>query len=202
MWCAAGRLLMPALAAVAVSAAVAACDENAGPPRAADSRPSGAATPLRAETVRSCRTAVYGELAAGVREHAATVGPLTLLAIEGGRRSAVEPSGVVKVMALVRTGETVTVVVPEGERRRLSLLYDFGRGPKRDFRLSDGTSSVRFEACTASQPYPGEHETQFNGGFFVRGPQCALLDVWVEGQTGPSRLGVEIGGRPCPAGSA
>jgi hypothetical protein len=105
-------------------------------------------------------------------------------------------------LTLVRTGETVTVVVPEGERQRLSLLYDFGPGPKRDLRLSDGTSSVRFEACTASEPYPGEHETQFNGGFFVRGPQCALLDVWVEGQTGPSRLGVEIGGQPCPAGSA
>jgi hypothetical protein len=111
------------------------------------------------------------------------------------------------VLALIQTGETVTVVVPEGERRRLSLLYDLGPGPKRPLRLSDGTSSARFSACTRSeewtpgQAYPDPQETQFNGGFFVRGAHCAPLEVWIDGRADPLplTLGFGTGGRPCPA---
>ena len=202
----ASRCLSVAATALAATAALSACElgsqERAEPTQApaADSRPPPA------EIVRRCRTAVYG--ARPTRKHAVGVGPISLVVGGGKRPAEVEPSGVVKVLVLLRTRETATVIVPEDERGRLSLLYDIGPGPKRELRLSDGTSSVRFEACTASQewvdgkPYPDEHETQFNGGFFVRGPQCALLDVWIEGQTGPSRFGVEIGGRPCPSGSA
>jgi len=111
------------------------------------------------------------------------------------------------VLALVQTGETVTLVVPEGERRRLSLLYDFGPGPKRPLRLSDGTSSTRFNACTRSEewaggrPYPDPKETQFNGGFFVRGAHCTTLEVWIDGRAGPLplTLGFGTGGQPCRA---
>ena len=114
-----------------------------------------------------------------------------------------------KVLALVKTGETVTLVVPEGERQRLSLLYDHGPGPKRSLRLSDGTFSVRFRACeqgeewAPGQPYPDPNETQFNGGFFVRGAHCAWLEVWVDGQESPLplALGLGTGDRPCPATS-
>jgi hypothetical protein len=171
--------------------------------QAADSRPP------RAETVRNCRTAVYGKLAQSTRKDAVAAGPISLLVLGGARPAEVEPAGEVKVLVLIQTGESATVIVPEGERERLSLLYDLGPGPNRPLRLSDGTSSARFNACTASEewaegkPYPDERETQFNGGFFVRGAHCALLDVWVDGQAGPSRvgLGVGIGDRPCPAES-
>jgi hypothetical protein len=119
-----------------------------------------------AETLRGCRTAVYGEIRPGVREDAVGAGPLALLLVDSERRAAFEPSAVVKVLALVRAGETATLVVPQAERRRLSLLYDFDSpGPRRPLRLSDGTSSVRFRACTEYEewspghPYPDPRET-------------------------------------------
>ena len=76
-------------------------------------------------------------------------------------------------------------------------------------RLSDGTSSVRFSACAQGeewapgQPYPDPNETQFNGGFFVRGAHCASLEVWADGQENPLllALGLGTGDRPCPATS-
>jgi hypothetical protein len=190
--------LFAALLAAATS--LAACDWESTQPSGGESAPPSA------ETVRGCRTAVYGKIAAGVRSDAVTAGPLALLVVDGGRRRAFKPSAVVKVLALVRAGETVTVVVPEAERDRLSFLYDFSPGPQRPLRLSDGTSSARLSACARSeqwargQPYPDPRETQFNGGFFVRGAHCALLEAWVEGETEPLGLGLPFGthDRPCP----
>jgi hypothetical protein len=194
---AAGRIALVA-APIAAAATLASCDgESTQPPG-----------PPTAETVRGCPTAVYGEIAPEVRKAAVAAGPLALLVVDGGRRAAFEPSEVVKVLALVRSGATVTVVVPDAERPRLSLLYEFSRGPQRPLRLSDGTDSVRLSACGRSEewaqrrPYPDTRETQFNGGFFVRGAHCALVEVWVEGRAEPSRLGLPFGtgDRPCPPG--
>ena len=198
-------VVVPLIAAAALSA----CDREPTQHGESAQPSTGESRPTPAETVRSCRTAVYGRLAPATRKNAVTVGPLSLLAVGGKRRSEVEPAGPVKVLVLLETGETVTVIVPEDERRRLSLLYGLGPGPKRPLRLSDGTSSVRFNACTRSEewgtgrPYPDPHETQFNGGFFVRGAHCAMLEVWVDGQAEPSRLelGFGMGGRRCPAES-
>ncbi len=192
------------VAATAASLALAACDTEPTQPAADSSRP--ALAPPRAETVRECRTAVYGDLVPATRKDALTVGPLVLLVADGERPAAVEPSGVVKVLVLLQTGEAVTVVVPEEERRRVSLLYDWRAGPRRPLRFSDGTSSAQFVACTRSeewaeeQPYPDPQETQFNGGFFVRGAHCAMLEAWIEGRTDRLRFGVGFGtgGRPCP----
>jgi hypothetical protein len=201
------RSLPAAAAALAATAALSACDTGATE-RAEPRRPPPAdARPPRAETVRNCRTAVYGKLAQSTRKDAVAAGPVSLLVLGGERPAEVEPAGEVKVLVLIRTGQSATVVVPEDERERLSLLYDLGPAPNRLLRLSDGTSSARFNACTASEewaegkPYPGERETQFNGGFFVRGAHCAMLDVWVDGQARPSRvwLGLGVGDRPCPA---
>jgi hypothetical protein len=185
---AAGALLSaPVLSLVA-------CDSGSARPTAAQTVEAP-----EAETVRGCQTAVYGEIRPGVREDAVGAGPLALLLVDSERRAAFEPSAVVKVLALVEAGKTVTLVVPQAERRRLSLLYDFGRGPRRPLRLSDGTSSVRFSACSESegwspgQPYPDPRETQFNGGFFVGGAQCASLEAWVERRAEPLRFGLPFG---------
>ena len=178
MRCAAGRPT-PVVAALFVLAALAGCDEE---PTQSSAPPSKPRLTRPAETIRDCRTAVYGRLPPTARDHLVAVGPLAVLVVGGERRGAVEPPGPVKALALVRTGETVTVVVPEDERRRLSLLYDFRAGPKRPLRLADGASSVRFSACTRSEewasgrPYPDPKETQFNGGFFVRDAHCAALE--------------------------
>jgi hypothetical protein len=194
---------LAAVGALAAAAALAACDGESSLPAAGHSPPPP--EPPSAETNRACRTAVYGRLAPAVRKHAVTVGPLSLLVADGGRPGEFEPSGIAKVLVLLRTGATATVVVPEDERRRVSLLYEFSAGPDRPLRFSDGTSSVLFKACTKSQewgnrPYPDPRKTQFNGGFFVRGAHCAALEVWVNGRAEPARLrlGFGMGGRPCP----
>jgi hypothetical protein len=135
-----------------------------------------------------------------------TAGPLTLL-VAGERPAAFDPPVEVKALALLRAGQTATVAVPRAERSRLSLLYDFSSpGPRRPLRLSDGTSSVRFNACTRvedwadGRPNPDARETQFNGGFFVSGGQCAALNVWVRGRAEPLELSFSLtrGDRPCP----
>jgi hypothetical protein len=173
-------------------------------------KPVGGGRPRapEAETLRGCRTAVYGDIDPKARREATVAGPLELLAASDASRPAraFEPAGVAKVLAVLRAGETVTLSVPESERGRLSLLYDLsGPGPRRPPRLSDGVSAVRFKACAkgivAGTRVKGASESQFNGGFFVRGAHCAPIEVWVEGREGPLRrqLPFGTGGRPCPA---
>ena len=171
----------------------------------------GLARPPSPETVRDCRTAVYGgEINPQTLEEAVVADPLTL-GVEAGwadqPASFFTPNQILKVLVLVRAGGAVTLVVPEEERKRLSLLYDASEpGPRRPLRLSDGTWSVRFSACTSSEEwvpgeqYPDTRATQFNGGFFVRGAHCAPLDVWPDGQEEPVRrwLSLGTGEKPCP----
>jgi hypothetical protein len=165
--------------------------------------------------VRDCQSAVYGEkVAPQALDNAVVAGPLTLAgaaAWENRPARAIARERTLKVLAIVRAGERVTLVVPPAERDRLSLLYDASEpGPRRPLRLSDGTFSVRFSACTESEEwipgerYPDQRRTQFNGGFFVRGPHCAPLDVWSDGRESPLRrwLPLGTGDRPCPAGAA
>jgi hypothetical protein len=168
---------------------------------------SGPLKAPEAETLRGCRTAVYGDLDPKARREATVAGPLELLAgYETDRPArAFEPDGVAKVLAVLRAGEAVTLAVPGSEHARLSLLYDFGPGPRRPLRFSDGVSAVRFRACAkgivAGTRVKGASESQFNGGFFVRGAHCAAIDVWVEGREEPIRrwLPFGVGDRPCPA---
>jgi hypothetical protein len=204
---AARAVLVGSALLTALVPSLAACDGGSTQPSAGD--PNG---PPRPETVRDCPSAVYGEeINPRALEDAVIAGPLTL-AVEAGWADrparAYAPERVLKVLAIVRAGERVTLVVPGGERDRLSLLYDVTeRGPPRPLRLSDGTWSVRFTACTSSEEwvpgerYPDTRKTQFNGGFFVRGAHCAPLDVWTDGQEEPLRrwLSLGTGDRPCPA---
>jgi hypothetical protein len=172
-----------------------------------DSTKPAADRPLKApeaETLRGCRSAVYGEVDPKARSEATVAGPLELLA--GSAANRLEPDGVAKVLAVLRAGKTVTLAVPESEHGRLSLLYDLsGRGPRRPLRLSDGVWAVRFRACAkgivAGTRVKGASESQFNGGFFVRGAHCAEIEVWVQGREEPLRrwLPFGTGGRPCPA---
>jgi hypothetical protein len=177
----------------------------------AESTPRGgdAAAEPEPEVVRPCKTAVFGELRPGWRKRAVVAGPLALLPWEPnfGPAELFRPDAVVKVLALVNAGARVTLAVPEAERQRVSLLYDdSGPGPRRPLRFSDGTSSVRFSACSrsgAEYPGPGGYpgrKTQFNGGFFVRGAHCAAIEVLTEARTNPIRrwLPFGIGDRACP----
>jgi hypothetical protein len=170
-----------------------------------DGGDAAAAAAPEPETVRPCRTAVYGELRPGWPKRAVVAGPLALLPYPEQRPKHFVPDAALKAIAVVRAGARVTLAVPEAERQRISLLYDFGPEPPRPLRFSDGTSSVRFRACSRSGKYPGPagypgRETQFNGGFFVRDAHCSAIEVWTEGRTTPIRrwLPFGVGERRCP----
>jgi hypothetical protein len=191
----------------AVIVSLSACGDDSAQPAVGEHLKAPAA-----ETTRGCRTAVYGDIDPRARSEATVAGPLELLAGADANQPArfFEVGGDAKVLAVVRAGAAVTLSVPEFERGRLSLLYDddmSGRGPRRPLRLSDGVSAVRFSACAkgmmAGARVKGASESQFNGGFFVRGAHCAQIDVWVEGREVPLRRWIPFGthGRPCPAGA-
>ena len=184
-----------AVAGLALAAFALATDRDQSTPRG-----DGDAAAEPEPEIRPSKTAVFGDLIPGWRKRAVVAGPLALLPWEPnfGGPGLFRPDAVIKVLAVVNAGARVTLAVPDAERRRLSLLYDFGRGPSRDLRFSDGTSSVRFRACSRSGRYPGR-ETQFNGGFFVRGAHCAAIEVWTDGRTNPRRrwLPFGVGERRC-----
>jgi hypothetical protein len=188
---------------VAVAALTLAAGGDGSTPR--DGGDAPAAAEPEPETVRRCKTAVYGELRRGWPKRAVVAGPLALLPYRERRPKFFVPDAELKAIAAVRAGARVTLAVPEAERQRISLLYDYGPGPHRPLRLSDGTSSVRFRACSRSAEYPGPagypgRETQFNGGFFVRDAHCAAIEVWTEGRTTPIRRWLPFGvhRRQCP----
>jgi hypothetical protein len=197
-------LAISVLVAVAALALVAGGDESTP----GDGDDAAAAAEPEPETVRHCRTNVgVGE--PGSRKRAVVAGPLALLLSTDRSPKHFRPDAPVKAIVVVRAGASVTLAVPEAERERLSLLYDFGPGPRRDFRLSDGTSSVRFNPCPrsgAEYTGPGGYvhetgrETSFNGGFFVRDAHCAAIEVWIEGRATPIRRWLPLGvaNRACP----
>jgi hypothetical protein len=194
-------------ALVAVGALALAAGEDDPTPRNGDDAAAVAPEP---ETFRPCKTAQFGELASGWRKRAVVAGPFALLPYLERRPELFVPDAEVKVIAVVDAGARVTLAVPEAERQRISLLYSSGPGPQRLYRFSDGTSSVRFSACSrsgAEYPVPGGYpgrESQFNGGFFVRGAHCAAIEVWAEGRTDPIRRWLPFGvdDRRCPPGRA
>jgi hypothetical protein len=190
-------------ALVAVAALTPAAGGDGSTPRGGGD--STAATEPEPETVRRCKTAVYGELRPGWPKRAVVAGPLALLPYPERRPKHFVPDAALKVLAVVRAGARVTLAVPEAERQRISLLYDYDNSAPGG-HLSDGTSSVRFRACSRSGKYPGPagypgRETQFNGGFFVRDAHCAAIEVWTEGRTTPIRrwLPFGVGERRCPS---
>jgi hypothetical protein len=156
MWSLARTVLVASALLTGLGPSLAACDGGSKQPSAGNID-----GPPPAETVRDCPSAIYGEeINPRTLGDAVVAGPLTL-AIEAGWADrparAFEPEWVLKVLAIVRAGESMTLVVPEAEQDRLSLLYDVSeRGRRRPLRLSDGSWSVRFSACTSSEEWiPG-----------------------------------------------
>jgi hypothetical protein len=146
--------------------------------------------------VRECDTAVFGD---PNMKNAVTIGSLVLVGIpqaadlpprafkpHEGRYSAI------KVLAVVKGSNDVTVTVPRSQRDSVSLLYDPGaRANKNGFLFSTGDSRVTFEACTGMEP-------QYNGGFIATRPSCVSLKVQSKAA---STLGwISLGaGRSCPS---
>jgi len=158
--------------------------------------------PPNPEVVRGCGTAQGGRLDPDWQRDAVTVGPLSFYAFEPFPTSGrfflpVRPGHYrpFKVLALVKTGAVVTVVVPETDRQHVSLVYDQKvrpQVPRTGMRVRDGHYSVVFGACRGVH----QENTQFGGGFVVAGPRCSRLEIFVVGEHGSRDLRLPLG-RSC-----
>lgn len=161
------------------------------------SQPSG-------HVVLGCAHTVYGQLSRNWRSPGAgtvSAGPIAwaYLARSFNPASAKE-SHFIKAVAVVSPGETVTVSIPRSEAGRVSLDYA-GVAPRSPFSLPTAPRSVTFRPCPRSR-WPGGL-SEFVGGFFISGPQCAQVDIVAGGRHGSSGT-LTLGhaylplGRSCP----
>jgi hypothetical protein len=152
------------LAKLVLTAAVfgtAACsinlDSNPEPtPR--DSRPA-------AELRVGCGESVHGELTAAGRRYTYTFGALSIFGVRSGTAGQASTGRISKpsfhkALVVVNPGSSVTIVIPDEQRGRASLFYDPRRSPTNNTSVSDGMSTVTFQACA-------DRRTQFAGGFIV-----------------------------------
>lgn len=191
---------MSALAVMVVACAATAClsggSQSTGSNSSSDS--DAAATYSRA-----CNQAVGGTLPAAWRKSGLVVGSLALYSFgqvtHDGAASAVPASAItasrpVKMLALVRPGAVVSLIVPPGERRDVSLSYRPGVTPA---TVSDGDAVVTFHACSSSSGGGSGVAgwTQFNGDILVASPRCAKFLVnW---KTRTAGFGLAFGRRNC-----
>lgn len=177
-----------------------------GPPASSTLPSTRADTPRRlaGTYVRECGSAVYGGIAKNWRHDAIGAGPVAFvqakrfvdwssssLAAVPGTRNRYRAQ---KVLVLVSSGATATVVVPRSERHRFALLYDPSLFARRSHRVSDGERRVTFHACRWHKT--DKLKPAFNGGFIVAGPGCVSVDVLVKGKR-RSRLVLPLGVRSC-----
>lgn len=157
-----------------------------------------AGDPRRAASVQVCPQ-VSGSLGADWEAKSLNVGALHLIAVD--ELAAAPPSdfeadevgryGGTKVLAVVERWHVATLVVPNPEADRLSLLYDPSiRSPDNRFAVRDGEEAVSLVACYARL-------TQFPGGFVVAAAHCAPLDVYLNEESEPQRVVLSFGAGSC-----
>lgn len=125
------------------------------------------------------------------------VGPMSL--VGGGYTSpeTVRQYGGNKFPLLVKAGHTVTVRISRDARRTAGLAY--GRLPQGEITLRDAQRTVTFVACRAGRP-SGNHAsgtpiTFWSGFVLTRAPACVPLEVYVDDEASPRRVGLPLGRR-------
>jgi hypothetical protein len=104
-----------------------------------------------------------------------------------------------KAAVKVRAGRAVTLVVPEGVRDRLWLVYARpGSFDDPGIRFSQ----TRLEPCPPDTPgfRPGVtvgRVTGFTGGFVFARRGCYPLEVWIDGRAEPFRRRIPLGAVRC-----
>ena len=136
---------------------------------------------------RTCSTSQYGDLVRGWQERAIVAGHVAFLG-GTGRRMAVERFGPgrampLKVLVVVDPNAAPTVTIAPRSRAYAALGYNSIRHEGTGVPLSDGTQSVRFQACRPVRSRePWNRGTQFGGYFLVVGPRCVHVDVETQGK--------------------
>jgi hypothetical protein len=208
-----GVVMAGAAAAVGLAAVVGLVGESGGS-RSVGPAPVLGFGPPRAD-VRGCRERIEGPRTLTPERGGTTIGPISFGAPAVYRDLASRPQDwepfpeygmpAIKVIAVLRAGSRVTLVVPREQRPWMKLIYARpGRG---------GTHAVALRACRqlrsrraqrrecgwrghpAGLPYAAcrSRYTNFSGGFgldFAEAPKrglCAELIVWVKGKQRPLR---------------
>src|SRR3954453_23534119 len=208
-------MLATGAAAAAAAAALALSHDSSGPrpskEAAAVARPAGpvsrVATRL-ADAREDCRTRSEANFPGAFTNPAnLVVGPLVLVGGAETPASTVRDFGGNKFPLLVKSGHTVTVRVARRARRAAGLAY--GLLPQgRETQLRDTHRSVTFVACRpgrATRDYDpdgpsgssadGVAVTFWSGFVMARAPACIPMDVYVDGASGPQRVGLPLGRR-------
>jgi hypothetical protein len=135
------------------------------------------------------------------------VGPLALMGAAYTEPSVVRESGGNKFPLLVKAGHTVTVRV---RRRSAGLAYaGLGNGPLpqgQELKVRDTADTMTFVACKAGRPpenyrpegpsatyADGEQVTFWSGFVLTEAPACVPLDVYVDDERAPRRVGLSLG---------
>jgi hypothetical protein len=108
-----------------------------------------------------------------------------------------------KFPLLVKAGHSVTVRIARPARRTAGLAY--GLLPQGELTLRDTHASVTFVACRRGEP-SGNHAdgvpiTFWSGFVLTRRPACVPLEVHVDDEASPRRVGLALG-RSCQIGLA
>lgn len=133
------------------------------------------------------------------------VGPLVLV---GGADS--QPASAIrefrgqKFALLVRAGHSVTVRLPQAERRFAGLAFG-GLGerplPEGEVKLRDAAGTMTFVACGRGEPSGsranGEAVTFWSGAVVMRGPACVALELQVDDEPRARHAMLDMGGRRC-----
>ena len=202
------RFAAAAVVILALGSGLALLVENAGDPKAPSSAVAEPTLGPLPQGARGCRGRVEGGKLTAVEGRDTTVGPVSFLGARSAHRSMARsrhlskgaenlypdfPGHGLKVVALVDSGEQVSLRVPREQRRWMRLVYDLqGRT----------TTAITLRACrrfTTREEQEREcgwglvlackwQNTQFSGGFVIaldRAPargRCAELWVRVRGE--------------------
>jgi hypothetical protein len=138
--------------------------------------------------LRTCSTSQFGDLGRGWQERAVVAGPLAFVGMKNGitsRRAPDKFGNHHKILVVVEPNRVATVTVALRSRAHAALGYnEVTRYGGAAVPLSDGTPSVRFEACGAvASRAVWNRGTQFGGVFLVNGPRrCVHVEVRTGGR--------------------
>jgi hypothetical protein len=140
-----------------------------------------------------------------------TVGPLALMGAAHTDARTVREYGGNKFPLLVKAGRTVTVRLAREVRRSAGLIYGgLGKRPLRDgpHRLRDAADAMKFVACRPGRPSEryrpegpsesradGKQVTFWSGFVLTRTPACLPLEIYIDDNPTPRRVGLPLGRR-------
>ena len=171
-----------------------------GAPADGDEQAAGTVATASRRAREDCSTRSEARFpGAFTRDTNLVVGPLALMGGTFTDAGTVREHGGNKFPLLVKAGHKVTVTIAPRGRRMAGLAYGPQRGGERTLR--DSHASVTFVACrrgrTSGSSADGVAVTFWSGFVVARAPACVPLEITVDREPSPRRVGLSLG-RRCP----